>query len=211
MRMKIGKGETDMDLHTQRKRTLKFGRWAGAAAFLAFLAAGGCRFGIPDYTLTVVVEDGVTGTPESGQYVYQELTTVDYDYEAVNPLHSVEVMINGIKRSPATGSVVLYGDGYELRARLVDLRGTWKMTLAYDDTEIPAPGELTITLSGPDIVGGTFTDSRGFTGVWSTSSDTVTLTYDDWFDYVLTGEVYAMKGTFTGEELTGTWTAVRQE
>ncbi|MBN2200041.1 MAG: hypothetical protein JW747_09375 [Candidatus Aminicenantes bacterium] len=200
-----------MDSRTKRKLSLRFGFWAGAAALLAFLAAGGCRIGIPDYTLTVVVEDGVTGTPEAGQYVYQELTTVDFDYEAVNPLHSVEVMINGIKRSPATGSVVLYGDGYELRARLIDLRGDWKMTLAYNDEEIPAPGEFTITLSGPDIVGGTFTDSRGFTGVWSTSSDTVTLTYDAWFDYVLTGEVYGMKGTFTGEELTGTWTAVRPE
>lgn len=184
---------------------------AGTAAILALLAAGGCRFGIPDYTLTVVVEDGVTGTPEAGEYIHQELTTVDYSYLPVNSLHTVEVLLNDSIRTSGTGSLVMYGDGYDLRARLIDLRGVWKMKLAYDDTSIAAPGEFTISLSGADITGGTFTDSRGFSGSWTALSGVVILTYADWFDYILTGSVYSMQGALAGEELTGSWTAARQE
>lgn len=194
-----------------QKRNGKYGFAAAAAAALVLLAAAGCRFGIPDYTLTVIVEDGVSGNPESGEYVFQELTTVEYSYQAVDPIHTVEVLLNDSVRSVGAGTVVLYGDGYVLKARLVDLRGAWKMTLRYSDTSIPSPGEFTVTLTGADLTGGTFTDSRGANGVWTAVSNIVTLTYADWFDYVLTGTVYSMQGSFTGEELTGTWTAARQE
>ncbi|OGD12652.1 MAG: hypothetical protein A2Y86_07610 [Candidatus Aminicenantes bacterium RBG_13_62_12] len=182
----------------------------GAAALVVLLTAGSCRFGIPDYSLTVVIEDGVTGTPEAGRYVHQELTTVEYSYVVLDPAHTVEVVINGVARTIGYGSIVMYGDGYELKARLVDLRGTWKMTLTYDDASISSPGEFTLTLEGADLTSGTFTDSRGASGVWSAYSGYLTLTYNDWFDYVLTGTVFYMQGTFSGEELTGTWTATRQ-
>jgi hypothetical protein len=195
----------------RRNKTAAARVLAGTAAVLAFLAAGGCRFGIPDYTLTVVVEEGVAGTPEAGEYTHQELTAVEYSYLPVNSLHTVEVLLNDSIRTSGTGSLVMYGDGYELRARLIDLRGAWKMKLAYDDTTIAAPGEFTVTLSGTDITGGTFTDSRGASGSWTALSGVVILSYADWFDYVLTGSVYTMQGVLAGEELTGSWTATRQE
>ena len=70
--------------------------------------------GSPDYTLDVVIEAGVTGTPVAGKHTYKELTTVTLNYTAVNSLETVEVILNGKFRFQGTGSVIMYGDGYEL-------------------------------------------------------------------------------------------------
>lgn len=165
-----------------------------------------------NYTLTVIVEEGVTGTPETGKYKYKELSTVEFSYLPLNPLHTVEVLINDKYRKSAQDSITLYGDEYVLRARIMDVRGTWKIKMTKSDST-SVNFEFTVTLTGNDVISGTFTDSRGYHGIWDTSysysGNIITLTYADWKDYVLTGTYFDMKGNFMGEGTTGSWTSER--
>jgi hypothetical protein len=183
---------------------------AGALALLFIAAGAGCKFGSPDYTITVVIPPEITGTPTSGTYTYKELTQVGFSYSAVNPVYSVEVFLNNKIRYSNSGSVVLYGDGYQLTADIIDNRGNWQITMV-DTTTATTAFEFTLTLTGPDVLSGTFTDSRGFHGTWAGSSGILILTYTDWYDYVLTNTVYglgsATSGTYEGNSTTGTWTA----
>jgi hypothetical protein len=204
------RGETAMNREIRGKRS---GFPVGAVALLALLVSGSCKMGSPDYTLDVVIEAGVTGTPEAGKHTYKELTTVTLNYTAVNSLETVEVILNGKFRFQGTGSVIMYGDGYELKARLVDVRGSYKATLVYTDTSVTAPDPFIITITGPDRLSGTFTDARGHHGTWTANSNSLTLAYWDWDFYVLYVTAFNLgysSGTFTGGGQTGTWTAVKQ-
>jgi hypothetical protein len=185
----------------------------GAVALLALLVSGGCKWGTPDYTLNVVLETGVTGTPEAGKHAYKELTTVSLNYTAVNTLETVEVFLNGTIRNTGTGSIIMYGDSYELKVDVIDIRASYKIALTYTDTTITAPDPFIITLSGSDRLSGTFIDERGYHGTWTASSNVLLLSYWDWNFYVLAGTVYNLgysSGTFTGGGQSGTWTAVKQ-
>ena len=164
-------------------------------------------FGIPDYELTVTVKDGVQGTPASGQNSYKDLTVVAYAYTAVNYLHTVEVVYEGT-RLAAEGSFTIYTNA-ALEARLVDIRNTWKITLVYSDT-VTASIEFTVIFSGNDILAGTFSDDRGYTGTWDGTSNKITMTYNNWENYILTGTLFGMSGIWTNSDVTGTWSAVRQ-
>ena len=39
---------------------------------LLFLAFASCDWGVPDYVVTVIAGEGVTGAPESGEYSHRE-------------------------------------------------------------------------------------------------------------------------------------------
>ncbi len=199
------KGATNMPAPKNKKPTVFA---AGAAVLLALLAAGGCGWGIPDYSLTVVIEEGVTGSPEVGRYVYQELTNVGFNYTPVNPLHTVEVLLNDKVRSAASGSVVMYGDAYVLRAKLVDIRGTWTFSIVKADA---TTASFAMAIEGPDLVAGAFSDDQGRYGTWSANATAIVFTYSNWLDYIFTGTVYDMSGSFTGETKTGTWSATRKQ
>jgi hypothetical protein len=164
-------------------------------------------FGIPDYELTVTVKDGVQGTPASGQYSYKDLTVVDYNYSPVNLLHTVEVIYEGSQMA-AEGTVTMYNN-IAIEARLIDIRGAWKITFAYSDTTIPSI-VFTVTFSGNDILAGTFNDDRGYAGTWNAASNVINLTYSDWEAYKFTGTLFSMSGTWSNGSVTGTWGAVRE-
>lgn len=186
---------------------------AGALLLLALLLTGSCKWGVPDYSLTVTIENGVTGTPEAGKHVYKELTTVTLNYTPVNSLNTVEVFLNTNLRQSGSGSFVMYGDAYTLLARLVDVRGTYSVSLTYADPSITSPAPFLITLTGPDLLSGTFTDERGYHGTWAGNATSLTLAYWDWQFYVLNTTVFNMgysAGSFTGGGQTGTWMATKQ-
>jgi hypothetical protein len=164
-------------------------------------------FGIPDYELTVTVKDGVQGTPESGQHSYKDLTVVDYKYSPLNPLHTVEVIYEG-SLIVAEGKVTMYTN-VALEARLIDIRGAWKITFAYSDTTT-ASIAFTVTFSGNDILAGTFSDDRGYSGTWDAVSNVINLTYSGWETYKLTGVLFDMSGTWSNGAMTGIWSAARQ-
>jgi len=163
-------------------------------------------FGIPSYELTVTVKDGVLGTPGNGQNSYKDLTTVEYAYTAANYLHTVEVVYEGA-RLAAEGSFILYKNS-ALEARLVDIRAVWTFTLnKADGTKLDS---AEITFSGADILSGTFSDSRGLAGTWDGASNKITMTYNNWETYILTGTLFGMSGIWNNGSLTGTWSAVRK-
>jgi len=186
----------------------------GAVALLALLLSGSCKFGSPSYTLDVVIEDGVTGTPAAGKHTFQELTTVTLSYTPVDTLETVEVILNnGAMRFQGTGAFVMYGDGYNLKARLIDIRGAYKVTLAYTNTSVTAPAPFIVTLTGANRLSGAFTDERGYHGTWTANANALTLAYWDWDFYMLSMTVFNFgysTGTFTGGGQTGTWSAVKQ-
>ena len=186
----------------------------GAAILFSLFPLVGCDWGVPDFTLHVFVEEGVTGTPETGQYVYPENTNVEFDYEGINDAHTVEVFLNDRIRKSDRGSVVMFGDGYELRAQLVDIRGDWQVTLNFTDPVAPTIDPFIITLTGPDLLQGDFVDDRGYHGTWDARYNYLTLAYWDWEFYVLTGTVYGLgeeSGEFKGGGWSGTWAAERPE
>ncbi|MFH1945517.1 MAG: hypothetical protein ABIK95_07825 [Acidobacteriota bacterium] len=180
----------------------KWGKIFGV--LLASVVLTHCNFGIPDFTIIVRVEAGVEGTPQSGQYEYTELSKITYDYTPLNPSHAVEVYVNATRHA-ASGTLTVF-NSYTITAQLVDLRGTWSVSMLKTGSST-ADFEFTITISGPDVMGGTFSDSRGYNGIWTAADDVVTFTYTDWIDYVLTGDHSNMSGSFQGEGNSGSWSA----
>jgi len=183
----------------------KFGSMIGVAVLLLPLA--GCNpFRQMQYDLSVTVEPGVKGAPASGVQALDELTEVDYSYTPVNALHTVEVLVDG-GRQVAASTITIYKDT-TLVARLVDIRGAWKVT-STDVNNVSI--SFTVTFSGPDVLGGTFTDSRGYAGTWAGPSNKVTFTYGNWETYVYTGTLFDMSGTYANGSALGTWNSSRVE
>jgi hypothetical protein len=167
----------------------------------------GCKgFGIPDYKMEIIFEEGVDGTPIPGNYSYEELATIEYSYFPINEDHTVEVLINE-NRWPAAGSIVVYAN-MKLVVRLFDIRGTWDFTL--EDNDSSDEWEFSITFSGGNFTNGSFSDSQGHNGTWTIDGTVLTITYSNWSNYVLTGSISDMDGDWSGDDLTGTWSAVRQ-
>lgn len=164
-------------------------------------------FGIPDWTLEITFEEGVAGTPIPGVYSYEELTTIEYSYYPIDDQHRVEVLVNNA-RWPAAGQLIMYINT-NVVVRLFDIRGNWDFTL--DDNDSDDEMEFSIDFFGGNVLSGGFTDSQGHSGTWNIIGNSLTITYTDWLDYVLTGEISTMKGEWTGDEKKGTWSATRQQ
>jgi hypothetical protein len=178
--------------------------------FLQFLAIiliiGSCNLGTPDYRLNVTIEEGVTGTPQAGEHLQEDLSEVSFEYTAIDPIHTVEVFLNGYRQT-YTGTFTMYTD-VELIARLVDIRGQWEMEML--ESGAIEPLNFTITIDGAGLTNGTFSDSRGNNGHWTATNGVVTVTYADWNDIVLEGSVYEMSGTYTGADgRAGIWSSDR--
>ncbi len=176
---------------------------------LFFLAFAGCDWGIPDFNVSVTVEEGVIGAPEAGEYNHREGTKVNYEYLAEDLSHSVEVFINE-NRSAPSGSLTVW-TSFTIVARLVDIRGTWAMKMGWTEPPEGFDFEFNITFSGADLTSGMFSDDRGFHGLWTVENGTITITYTDWNDYILIGSVFTMEGSFNGDGSGGTWEATKPE
>lgn len=186
------------------KKIAVFGGFVQILAILMVL--GSCDFGTPDYRLNVIIEEGVTGTPQAGEEIHKDLSEISYEYTAINPVHTVEVFLNDIRQT-YTGTFAMYTD-VTLIARLVDIRGRWSMEMQQTDPSETV--EFEMTLDGASLTSGTFSDSRGNHGYWTGESGVVTITYTDWNFFVLTGAVFNMSGIFTvGEDEKGVWAAER--
>lgn len=171
---------------------------------LLLIVLWGCDFGTPDYKLNVTLEEGVTGTPGPGEHLYKDLSEVSYEYTAIDPIHTVEVFLNGIRQTD-TGTFTMYTH-VELTARLVDIRGSWRVDMVQTDTTETL--EFDLALDGAGLTNGTFSDSRGYNGTWTAVDGVVTISYTDWSGYVLSGTVYDMSGTYTVDGVSmGVWSA----
>ena len=167
------------------------------------------NFGSPEYSVTVILGSGISGTPAAGTYMYKEFDSVDYSYTPQDGATVPVVTINGSVYE-ASGTLTMYAN-VQIEAYQSDIRGTWSFVLT-DDTSSATISQMDITLSGTNLLNGTFMDSQGNGGEWSigTDGDALTLTYSNWYNTVLSGTVSAMSsGTWTGFDSTGTWTATQ--
>ena len=162
-------------------------------------------FGIPDWTLEITFEEGVAGTPTPGVYTYEELAKIEYSYYPIDDQHRVEVLVNNNRWSPA-GEFIMYTN-INVLVRLFDIRGNWDFTLKIKDTTDEM--EFSIGFFGDNVLSGGFNDSQGHSGTWNIDGNKLTITYTNWFDYVLTGEISTMSGEWAGNGKTGTWNANR--
>lgn len=188
-------------------------RHAGALALLALFLSVSCNVGVPNYTLTVTQGLGVAGTPLTGQYTYKELTQVIFNFSGANTLDTVEATLNDKIRYSGTGSFIIYGDGYTLKANVIDVRGAYKIAMAYSDIGVTPPDPFIVTLVGADRFSGVFTDDRGYHGTWTAQANALQLSYWDWDFYTLSSTVFNFghaSGVFTGGGYAGTFTAIRQ-
>jgi hypothetical protein len=191
-------------MKTQKRTCFSVSRALLCACALLLPLASCNFFGIPDYTLTVIIEEGVSGTPEAGVHEFPELETVGYKYTPANSQHTVEVLIDG-EREDAEASFTVYRS-LTLVARLVDIRGAWEVNSKDASSNSTT---FTVTLTGADLLGGAFSDSRGYAGTWTAVSNMVELTYGNWESYKYTGGVLSMSGTWSNGSAAGTWSASR--
>lgn len=180
---------------------------AVAMVFALILPLASCNFfGKPEYTLSVTVEPGLTGTPAAGVQTLADLTEVEYKYTPVNAKHTIEVIFDGVQ-SAASGTVTMYKN-ITLVARLIDIRAVWDISTYDQNNAVTAT--YTITFSGADILGGTFSDSRGYAGTWNAASNVININYDNWEKYKLTGTLFNMSGTWANGSAVGSWVAARK-
>ncbi|HUU04838.1 MAG TPA: hypothetical protein VMZ49_03055 [Patescibacteria group bacterium] len=179
-----------------------------AVVFILILPLASCSFfGLPEYELSITVAEGVNGTPVSSVQVLPELTEVEYAYTPVDSLHTVEVISDG-SQAAATGTVTMY-KRITLVARLIDIRAVWNVSIYNSDSSAGEP--FTITFSGADILGGTFSDSRGYSGTWDAASNKINFNYGNWENYKFSGTLFNMSGTWSNDAAAGTWGAGRAE
>jgi hypothetical protein len=173
------------------------------------LPFGSCKnFGVPDYKLTIVVGNGVNGTPPTGVTTHRELDSIDYQYTAQDTQYQVEVLVNGSRYS-SVGEFVMYTD-LEVVARIFDIRDTWDFTLDATSDGTVEKREFTVTFTGGGLLAGDFTDSNGHNGTWVISAAKLTMTYNNWLNYSLTSDsVTSMSGTWSGDGKSSSWSASR--
>lgn len=176
---------------------------------LMILSLGSCKnFGIPDFKLTVLVQEGVNGAPPTGVTTHKELDTIDYEYKAQDTQYQVEVLVNESRYSSA-GQFVMYTD-LDVVARIFDIRDTWDFTLAATSDGNVEERKFTVTFTGGNLLSGNFTDSNGHSGAWVIDTAKLTMTYSNWLNYILTSDsVTSMSGTWSGEDKSSTWSATR--
>ncbi|MBN2400313.1 MAG: hypothetical protein JXI33_08245 [Candidatus Aminicenantes bacterium] len=179
---------------------------AGFACMLIMPLLSCGFFGVPNYDLTVTIDDGIQGTPADGQYTYKDLTLIEYQYIPDNTLNTVEVIYEG-SRLEATGSIRMYTHA-AMAVHLVDIRDTWTISMYSSVGAFLI--SFDVTFSGTDLIGGTFSDSRDLSGTWDGATNSLTITYDNWENFILTGTLFGMSGTWSnGSDVSGTWSASR--
>ena len=194
-------------------REVKANRLEKSALFLMLgllliLFSSSCKnFGTPDWELNITIAEGVEGTPAAGVYQYKELTTIDYNYYPLNDAHTLEVLVNESRRS-ASGQLIMYTN-INVLVRVFDIRDTWNIVLKKDNSN-DEPQNFDITFTGSSFLSGDFTDTQGHSGTWTITANSLTITYNNWENYTLTGTIPQMSGSWTnGDSTTGTWSANR--
>jgi len=187
--------------------------WPGVAALViilvSMLASTSCKDYLrPDYEVKITIENGTTGTPVPGTYLYKEFSNVEYDYKATQTGVQIEVLTNNSRRGDIKGSFTVFCDT-EVVVRIIDIRGDWQMNFWVTTSQSE---EWSWTISGDTPFSGTFIDNRSpnRTGTWTLSGSDLKFTYTNWADYTLSGNVLTMAGSWKGENKTGTWSATKQ-
>lgn len=166
-----------------------------------------------DWLLSVATAEGVVGSPERGNYYYDDGQTLDYSYSLEEGYTNMRVTLNG-EEVETTGTIVFDRAHtlYVFADKYYEIRGQWTMTERYDDDSYFT---VTLTFTGDDGISGTVEDSDGGVGIFETRGPAVafTLEYPD-VTYEYSGQfidestISGNSVRVTGEnEYAGTWRA----
>jgi hypothetical protein len=168
-----------------------------------------------DFLLSVALADGVTGTPERGNYYYDTGQTLDYSYSLEDGYTNMRVTLNG-DEVPASGTLVfdrahtlfVFADKY------FEIRGAWTISERYEDGSFFT---VTLTFDGETGASGTVVDSDGGSGAFETAGPQLTFTIEYpevTYEYVgIFSDETNMSGncrrTTASGEFLGTWNAAK--
>jgi hypothetical protein len=172
---------------------------------IGILSFSGCTSAdAAEYTLTVSVGDGVSGTPATGSYTYGENDTVSYNYTAMAGYGNLSVTLDG---APAAASgVITMSTSHTLTVTAtVDVRGKWTGLFIFE-------GESTyfeVTFTGGVLSGttrGLFDWASGFgNGTYTISGNQADFTLR--YSIGSADLILACTGTFSNaNNMSGDWT-----
>lgn len=198
-------------------------RWfrsAGACILAAaMLLTVSCIKSSPDYTVTFTIAEGITGTPAAGTYSYQEFEKVAYSYKPLNANYlSPNVLLNGSSTGASSGDITVYNhcsvvvQPLDIRNDTVNHSDQWEFILY--NTAGGVQYTFRLRFVGGSDKAGAFSDTNGRYGTWTiTESSKLTMTYNDWSNAVLKGDISSMTGTWTqtGVSDAYSWAATRED
>ena len=155
------------------------------------------------YTLTVSVGEGVTGTPATGTYSHSENDVVYYSYSSQPKFGNLTVTLNSTGAS-TTGSITMNSNHTLTATAIIDVRGDKWTGLAQNDDEPGINYYSEFTFSG-GISSGTATGyietlGSNLQGPWTFDGSELAISLG------LGVDTLTMRGTFTDENhLSGTW------
>lgn len=167
------------------------------------------------FTLTVTVATGVSGTPAAGTFTHAQGTLVNYSYALAEGYTGLVVTLDGTEVA-SSGTITMSKDHTISTSATAgkNIQGSWLLTETYDDG---SSFNVTATFSG-NFVSGTVTDSAGGSGTYTFAAATVK------FTIVFPDVTYEYSGSFSDDNtmsgtckryqtsanvISGTWTATR--
>jgi len=169
------------------------------------------------FELNVIIDEGVSGTPVTGTYSYNEGDTVDYSYDLLNNYKNLSVTLDN-EAVESSGTVTITGI-HTLRALadpIYDITGNWDLSEEYDDG---SSFEVSTSFTGT-LENGTVTDTDGGEGVYTVDEynriefnlefDNINYQYDGLFNDANTMSGSCKKISDSGTSY-GTWSATRIE
>jgi len=112
----------------------------------------GCKTADPaNYTLTVSVGDGISGTPATGSYSYVENDVVNYSYTAQAGYGNLAVTLDGAPVANA-GVITMTASHTLAVTAVIDVRGLWTGLFYYQTDDC----YFTVTFSGGVLSGATY-------------------------------------------------------
>lgn len=141
-------------------------------AYDQFLTAYAFK-GTGEFSLTVLMEEGATGTPEEGYYYYNAGDQIDYDFRLLSGYRNLSVRFDSLE-IPSSGTLTITKN-HVLNIYTdiqYDIRGNWKIIEGYSDG---SSFSVTLTFTG-DLNSGTVTDSDGGTGTYTVDGNNLSFT-----------------------------------
>ncbi len=94
--------------------------------FVGLLIFTGCKSteDATEYTLTVTLGEGVSGTPAAGTFTYTENDVVTYNYSAQSGYGNLTVTLDNAS-IPASSTITITGNHTLNVTSDIDIRGTW--------------------------------------------------------------------------------------
>lgn len=154
-----------------------------------------------EYTLTVTLYSGVTGTPETGTYTYTEVEEVEYSYSLLEGYTALSVLVDG-DEVESSGTVTMDGDHYIVATAGLGT-GDYRLSVAIATGAVGTPEAGTYYYDAGEQIDYNYSLEDGYTnlrvsldGVDIGSSGTITISKDHTL-YVYTEKEYYIQGSWT--------------